>query len=129
MRDCHVFCARNSKWGEGEEESGCCFENLSLYISFCRSEVEEEGSTVHLPEPLDRGSTSPSLCEDEKSSPKKRQRLQEGSLTMVEEGKEACGEMGETLWHVASPMEKKERKVLAIDVEDFSTTQVPVRML
>ncbi|XP_034275657.1 proline-rich protein 14 isoform X2 [Pantherophis guttatus] len=100
------------------------FERIARWRK-ARPEAKEEGTPVHLLEPLDRGRTSPSLREDEKWSPMKRQRLQQCSLSMVEEGRDACGEMGETLWHVASPMEKKQRKVLAIDVEDFSTTQVP----
>ncbi|ETE66455.1 Proline-rich protein 14, partial [Ophiophagus hannah] len=87
--------------------------------------AEEEGTPVHLLQPLDRGRTSPSLCQDERWSPKKRQRLQQSSPPMAEEGRDACCGMGETLWRMASPMEKKQRKVLAVDLEDFSTTEVP----
>ncbi|KAL7977546.1 hypothetical protein Chor_009495 [Crotalus horridus] len=90
-----------------------------------RPAAEEERTPVHLLEPLDRGRTSPPLCEDERWSPKKRQRLQQGSPLMAEEGRGDCDGMGEILWHVASPMEKKQRKVLAVDLEDFSTTRVP----
>ncbi|XP_026538008.1 proline-rich protein 14 isoform X3 [Notechis scutatus] len=88
--------------------------------------AEEEENPVHLLQPLDRGRTSSPLCQDEKSwSPKKKQRLQQSSLPMAEKGRDACGRRGETLWRIASPMEKKQRKVLAIDLEDFSTTKVP----
>lgn len=45
---------------------------------------------------------------------------------MVNSNGEACDSVGETLWRVASPMEKKQRKVLAVELEDVSTTQVPV---
>ncbi|KAM6451246.1 proline-rich protein 14 isoform 1-T3 [Liasis olivaceus] len=90
-----------------------------------RPEAEEQETPVLPPEPLDRGRTLPPLCEDERWSPKKRQRLQQGSPPMAEKSRGACGGMGETLWHVASPMEKEQRRVLAVDLEDFSTTQVP----
>ncbi|XP_013922793.1 PREDICTED: proline-rich protein 14 isoform X2 [Thamnophis sirtalis] len=90
-----------------------------------RPAAEEEGTPSRLREPLDRGRTSLPLSEDEKWSPKKRQRLQQGSPPKADEGRDPCGGMGETLWDVASPIEKKQRKVLAIDLEDFSTTQVP----
>ncbi|XP_026567650.1 proline-rich protein 14 isoform X3 [Pseudonaja textilis] len=87
--------------------------------------AEEEETPVRLLHPLDRGRTSSPLCQDEQWSPTKKQRLQQSSLPMAEEGRDACGRMGETLWRMASPMEKKQRKVLAIDLEDFSTTKVP----
>ncbi|XP_032093075.1 proline-rich protein 14 isoform X1 [Thamnophis elegans] len=90
-----------------------------------RRTAEEEGTPARLREPLDRGRDSLPLSEDEKWSPKKRQRLQQGSPPKADEGRDPCGGMGETLWDVASPIEKKQRKVLAIDLEDFSTTQVP----
>ncbi|XP_070585303.1 proline-rich protein 14 isoform X2 [Erythrolamprus reginae] len=91
-----------------------------------RPAVEEgEGTRVPLLEPLDGGRISPSLCENEKWSLKKRQRLQQGSSLMAEEDKDARGGTRENLWHVASAMEKKQRKVLSIDLEDFSTTKVP----
>ncbi|KAM3822957.1 proline-rich protein 14 isoform 2-T3 [Vipera latastei] len=91
-----------------------------------RPGAEEEKTPVRLLEPPERGRrTSPALCEDERWSPKKRQRLQQGPPLTAAEGRGACDGMGETLWHVASPMEKEERKVLAVDLEDFSTAQVP----
>ncbi|XP_058035431.1 proline-rich protein 14 isoform X2 [Ahaetulla prasina] len=115
---------------EGTSSTGClplsAFEKIARRRKVIfRPAAEEEGTPVRLLESLDRVRTSPSLCEDEKWSPKKRQRLQQDSPPMAEEGRDACDEMGETLWHVASPMEKEQRKMLAIDLEDFSTTQVP----
>ncbi|XP_063157450.1 proline-rich protein 14 [Candoia aspera] len=90
-----------------------------------RPAAEEQETPVLPPEPLDRGRTSPPLCEDERWSPKKRQRLLQGSPPMAEKSRGSCGGTGETLWRVASPMEKKQRRVLAVDLQDFSTTQVP----
>uniref|UniRef100_A0A8C6XXG3 Proline rich 14 n=1 Tax=Naja naja TaxID=35670 RepID=A0A8C6XXG3_NAJNA len=115
-------------------EGTCAGSNLPLSISerkvrrrkvVFKPAAKEKGTPVHLLQPLDRGRTSPPLCQDERWSPKKRQRLQQSSPPMAEEGRDACGGMGETLWRMASPMEKKQRRVLAIDLEDFSTTEVP----
>ncbi|KAG8140633.1 hypothetical protein E2320_003294 [Naja naja] len=118
-------------------EGTCAGSNLPLSISerkvrrrkvVFKPAAKEKGTPVHLLQPLDRGRTSPPLCQDERWSPKKRQRLQQSSPPMAEEGRDACGGMGETLWRMASPMEKKQRRVLAIDLEDFSTTEVPAKL-
>ncbi|XP_015267627.1 PREDICTED: proline-rich protein 14 [Gekko japonicus] len=89
------------------------------------SPEEQEPPTVCW-KPLEQGRVPPVQCEDADRSPSKRQRLQQGPPSPVVESKgEACDRVGETLWRVASPMEKEQRKVLAVDLEDFSTTQVP----
>uniref|UniRef100_A0A8D0BVN3 Proline rich 14 n=1 Tax=Salvator merianae TaxID=96440 RepID=A0A8D0BVN3_SALMN len=87
--------------------------------------AEEWESLVLNQVPLERGGTCSLPCRDVVQSPTKRQRLQLGSPKTVERNGEICGEAGETLWHVASPMEKKQRRVLAVNLQDFSTVQMP----
>uniref|UniRef100_A0ABM5EIJ3 Proline-rich protein 14 isoform X2 n=1 Tax=Pogona vitticeps TaxID=103695 RepID=A0ABM5EIJ3_9SAUR len=95
-------------------------------IIIYRPGAEEQGSPILRQKPQDRGGTSPLPCGDVGQSPNKRQRLQQGSPPGREKNDGSPGgRVGETLWRVASPMEKKQRKVLAVDLEDFSTTQVP----
>nr|XP_020669204.1 proline-rich protein 14 isoform X2 [Pogona vitticeps] len=95
-------------------------------IIIYRPGAEEQGSPILRQKPQDRGGTSPLPCGDVGQSPNKRQRLQQGSPPGREKNDGSPGgKVGETLWRVASPMEKKQRKVLAVDLEDFSTTQVP----
>ncbi|XP_078233233.1 proline-rich protein 14 isoform X3 [Pogona vitticeps] len=95
-------------------------------IIIYRPGTEEQGSPILRQKPQDRGGTSPLPCGDVGQSPNKRQRLQQGSPPGREKNDGSPGgRVGETLWRVASPMEKKQRKVLAVDLEDFSTTQVP----
>ncbi|XP_062993629.1 proline-rich protein 14 isoform X2 [Elgaria multicarinata webbii] len=90
-----------------------------------RPAPEELGSPVLRQKPLERGRTSPLPCADAGRSPSKRQRLRQGSPPRVERHGWVCGKAGETLWRVASPMEKQQRRALAVGLEDFSITQVP----
>ncbi|XP_061444878.1 proline-rich protein 14 isoform X2 [Rhineura floridana] len=89
-----------------------------------RPAAEEQGSTSLCPKPLQRNRMCPLLGGDAEQLPSKRQRLQLGSPERAERNGEVCSGTGETLWCVASPMEKKQRKVLAVNLEDFSTTQM-----
>ncbi|KAJ7314107.1 hypothetical protein JRQ81_006043 [Phrynocephalus forsythii] len=95
-------------------------------IMIYRPGAEERVSPTLWPEPENRGGTSPPPCGDVGQSPNKRQRLLQGEPPEREKNEGSPGgRAGETLWHVASPMEKKQRRVLAVDLEDFSATQVP----
>lgn len=113
---------------EGNPQPGSAFQRKARRrrIIIYRPAAEEQGSPALCQKPLEQGRTSSLPCGDASQSPTKRQRLQQGSHPVVERNGGVYGSMGETLWHVASPMEKKQRKVLAVDLEDFSMTQVPV---
>ncbi|XP_054849183.1 proline-rich protein 14 isoform X2 [Eublepharis macularius] len=93
-------------------------------IMIYRPSPEEQGSPILCPKPHKQGGMPSFQCGEADRSPSKRQRLQQGLPPVVESNEEACGRVGKSLWHMASPMEKKQRRVLAVDLEDFSTTQV-----
>nr|XP_060636207.1 proline-rich protein 14 [Anolis sagrei ordinatus] len=90
-----------------------------------RPAAEEQESSSLQQNPLERDGAPLLPSGDTEWSPTKRQRLQKGLPPMEETNGSACPGEEESLWHVASPMEKKQRKVLAVDLEDLSTTQVP----
>ncbi|XP_034991136.2 proline-rich protein 14 [Zootoca vivipara] len=93
-------------------------------ILIYRPSSEEQESSALLQKPIETGGACPLPCGDAELSPSKRQRLQQGLPQMVEPNGEVCGAAGETLWRVASPMEKQQRKMLAVNLEDFSTAQM-----
>ncbi|XP_053219488.1 proline-rich protein 14 isoform X1 [Podarcis raffonei] len=93
-------------------------------ILIYRPSSEEQESSALLQKPLETGGACPLPCGDAELSPSKRQRLQQGPLRTAEQNGEVCGAAGETLWRVASPMEKQQRKMLAVNLEDFSTAQM-----
>ncbi|XP_053117044.1 proline-rich protein 14 isoform X3 [Hemicordylus capensis] len=93
-------------------------------ILIYRPSLEEQESPTLSLKSLEQGRASPPPCGETSQSSSKRQRLQQGSPPIAEKSSNGgYGRAGETLWHMASPMEKKQRKVLAVDLEDFSTTQ------
>ncbi|XP_033026689.1 proline-rich protein 14 isoform X3 [Lacerta agilis] len=93
-------------------------------ILIYRPSSEEQESSPLLQKPLETGGACSLSCGDAELSPSKRQRLQQGLPQTAEQNGEVCGAAGETLWRVASPMEKQQRKMLAINLEDFSTAQM-----
>ncbi|XP_066485059.1 proline-rich protein 14 isoform X2 [Tiliqua scincoides] len=113
---------------EGDPQPSSTFQRKvrRRRVIIYRPAAEEQGSPTLCQKPLEQGRTSSLPCGDASRSPTKRQRLQQGSPLVVERNGGVYGRMGETLWHVASPMEKKQRKVLAVDLEDFFLTQVPI---
>ncbi|KAL8176593.1 UNVERIFIED_CONTAM: hypothetical protein K2H54_036808 [Gekko kuhli] len=126
--------------GQEEEDEGVrreASEEDPPPVPACQKQVRRRRIMVYRPSPeeqepptacsgLEQGRMPPVQCEDAGRSPSKRQRLQLGPPSpVVESNGEACDGVGETLWRVASPMEKQQRKVLAVDLEDFSIAQAP----
>ncbi|XP_077170679.1 proline-rich protein 14 isoform X2 [Paroedura picta] len=103
----------------------------------CQKQVRRRRHMVYRPSPEEH--VSPTACQktprqdrmppvqsgDPDKSPSKKQRLQRGPSLVGESNRDTCDRAGETLWRVASPMEKEQRKVLAVDLEDFSIAQLP----
>ncbi|KAH0626370.1 hypothetical protein JD844_001312 [Phrynosoma platyrhinos] len=112
---------------QGETHPLCAFERQvrRRKILIYRPAPEEHGSPTLQEKHLEIGGASLLPCGDAGWSPSKRQRLQKGSPPMAKRNESPCCGAGESLWRVASPMEKKQRKVLAVDLEDLSATKVP----
>ncbi|XP_008119182.2 proline-rich protein 14 [Anolis carolinensis] len=115
--------------GTSEEETQlmCAFKRhvRRRKVFIYRPAAEEQESPSLRQTPFERDGAPLLPCGDAEWSPTKRQRLQKGLPSMVETNGSPCHRAEDCLWHVASPMEKKQRKVLAVDLEDLSTTQVP----
>ncbi|XP_042331821.1 proline-rich protein 14 isoform X2 [Sceloporus undulatus] len=116
---------------EGTSQGGthplCAFERhvRRRKILIYRPAPEEHGSPTLQEKHLEIGGTSLLPCGAAGWSPSKRQRLQKGSPPMAKRNESPFCGAGESLWRVASPMEKKQRRVLAVDLEDLSITKVP----
>ncbi|XP_048373425.1 proline-rich protein 14 isoform X1 [Sphaerodactylus townsendi] len=111
--------------GDPQPTPSCQKQVRRQRIMVYRPAPEKQGSSAVCRKPLERGRMPSLECGDADRSPSKKQRLQQGPLPVLESSREGCGRGGETLWHMASPMERKQRKVLAVDLGDFPTTEVP----
>nr|XP_056718991.1 proline-rich protein 14 [Euleptes europaea] len=120
-------CPLLAEASEGDPQPGpaCKKQVRRRRIMVYRPAPDPQGSPAVCRETLEPGSMPSLECGDANRSPSKKQRLQQGPPPVVESNGEACGRLGVILWHMASPMERKQRRVLAVDLEDFSTTQVP----
>ncbi|XP_060112599.1 proline-rich protein 14 [Heteronotia binoei] len=120
-------CSLLAEASEGDPQlvPACQKQIRRRRIMVYRPSPEEQESPTVRQKPPEQGRTPSFQCVDADRSPSKRQRLQQGPPPVVESNGDTCDPVGETLWRMASPMEKKQRKVLAVGLEDFSTIQVP----